>query len=367
MNSEDQKQSNTLVIALLVALFVALIGLLILLAAVLLRGTEGEAAAVATPTSIATLPADLVDPIPTGVPVATVIVPTPAPLVPQGTVIARSGLNVRTGPGVEYPIIFRAPFGSQAEITGQSADGAWWVLVVPGAPGNNGWVSAEYVAAENVDNVPVVSAPPIPVTPTPVPPVVESFNVTPNPINVGDCTAIQWAVGGGAISMRIIKNGVTTLVEGAELSGQVTDCPNSGGAKSYLLEARNDAGETAVQEIVLSVQEVNPLANTNWTLSSMNVNQLPVPGTELSAFFGAEFALSGEGGCNAFSGSYSLGSSNTIAVGLLASGTAFCGGVVDQQEQLFFSLLQSAQSYEISGTQLILRSAGQEVLRFNQS
>lgn len=366
MDTENQKQSNTLIIALLVALVIALVGLVVLIAAIVVRGSEEEVAAVTPPPIVSTVPPGVVDPTPTGVPVATVILPTPEPVAPQGIVIAPSGVNVRTGPGTVYPIILVAPFGSEGLITGRSADGEWWVMFVPGAPDNNGWVAADFVSAENAQDVPVVPAPPVPATPTPLPAIIESFTLAPNPIKLNECTSVQWVVGGGATSMRIIKNGVNVLVEGSELSGAVQDCPNSAGAKSYRLEARNDAGQTAIQELVLTVEEVNPLANTNWTLAAMNIGQIPLPTTTLTAFFGAEFTFSGNSGCNAFSGGYSL-SGSAIAINPLASGLASCGEEVDQQEQQYFSLLRSVTSYELIETQLILYSGGQEILRFNQS
>jgi heat shock protein HslJ len=98
----------------------------------------------------------------------------------------------------------------------------------------------------------------------------------------------------------------------------------------------------------------------------MNIGQIPLPTTTLTAFFGAEFTFSGNSGCNAFSGGYSL-SGSAIAINPLASGLASCGEEVDQQEQQYFSLLRSVTSYELIETQLILYSGGQEILRFNQS
>ncbi len=366
MDSENQKQSNSLIIALIVALVIALVGLVVLITAIVVRGTDEGVATATPPPAVSTVPPGMVDPTPTGVPVATVILPTPEPALPQGTVISPSGVNVRTGPGEVYPIVLVAPFGSEGLITGRSADGAWWVLFVPGAPDNNGWVAADFVSAENAQNVPVVAAPPAPVTPTPLPAMIESFALAPNAVKVNECATVQWAVGGGATSMRIIENGANVLVEGSELSGAVQVCPSAAGTMSYRLEASNEAGQTATQELVLTIEEVNPLANTSWTLVSMNIGQITLPTTTLTVVFAADFTLSGNGGCNPYSGNYSL-SGNTIAVGPLATGLASCGEEVDQQEQQYFSLLRSVTSYQLIETQLVLYSGGQEVLRFNRS
>lgn len=77
-------------------------------------------------------------------------------------------VNVRTGPGTNYPVIVVAPPGTTGEITGKSADGAWWQVKVPVqySVSGAGWVSASYVTVQNTTNVPVVAAPP---PPPPVP------------------------------------------------------------------------------------------------------------------------------------------------------------------------------------------------------
>ncbi len=50
------------------------------------------------------------------------IPPTPAPQVPYAVVIAPAGVNVRTGPGTEYPVLGIAPFNTKGVISGKSAD-----------------------------------------------------------------------------------------------------------------------------------------------------------------------------------------------------------------------------------------------------
>ena len=98
--------------------------------------------------------------------------PPPPPSVARLTVNA-SALNVRKGPGTNYDIVGVLTNGQQAEIIGRNADASWWQIKFPGAPQGVGWVSAAYVTAENIANVPVVQAPPPPPppppTPTPVP------------------------------------------------------------------------------------------------------------------------------------------------------------------------------------------------------
>jgi heat shock protein HslJ len=77
---------------------------------------------------------------------------------------ATDTINVRSGPGTDYPSYGLANPGNIALILGVSADGAWWVIELPTyvAPDGRGWVSADYVIATNADGVPVIEAPPLP-------------------------------------------------------------------------------------------------------------------------------------------------------------------------------------------------------------
>lgn len=112
----------------------------------------------ATPTSTPTTP-------PPGLPTSTPI------LIPQVT--SSTDLNVRSGPGVNYPVMGLLRAGQTAEATGRSASGGWWQIRVPGG---FGWISARYVVNQNTGNLPIVyvSAPAAPTampapTSTPVP------------------------------------------------------------------------------------------------------------------------------------------------------------------------------------------------------
>ncbi|NJN55302.1 MAG: META domain-containing protein, partial [Anaerolineae bacterium] len=67
--------------------------------------------------------------------------PEPEPTVPQGRVNSPQGLNIRSGPGVNFPVIGFARDGDEGEIVGRSADNRWWAAAVPTAPGGIGWAS----------------------------------------------------------------------------------------------------------------------------------------------------------------------------------------------------------------------------------
>ena len=82
----------------------------------------------------------------------------PDPNGPYG--IANDYINVRSGPGMDYPALVVAAPGAAGEISGKSADNAWWQVKVSTDFSADGfaWVHGAYVLAFNVENVPVVEA-----------------------------------------------------------------------------------------------------------------------------------------------------------------------------------------------------------------
>lgn len=80
-------------------------------------------------------------------------------------------LNIRSGPGVQYPRVGFLLQGEIAPILGRHTESGWWRIQCPPlADGNSCWVSggAQYSAAINAGDVPAVAAPPLPArTPTP--------------------------------------------------------------------------------------------------------------------------------------------------------------------------------------------------------
>jgi uncharacterized protein YraI len=73
-------------------------------------------------------------------------------------VTALADLNVRAGPGTDYPSVGALKNGETARIVGRNADGSWWQIL----HGNGkAWVSAnkKYSSAVNISGVPVIDAP----------------------------------------------------------------------------------------------------------------------------------------------------------------------------------------------------------------
>jgi uncharacterized protein YraI len=120
------------------------------------------------PTPTATL---VVQPSPTPEPLPT---DTPAPASPM--VIVQQNMNVRGGPGTNYPVVGSATQGDNSKMTGRNDDGSWIQVEYPSADGK-GWVYTSLVdVSGDASSLPVAQAsmdPLPPAPPTPVPPVKE--------------------------------------------------------------------------------------------------------------------------------------------------------------------------------------------------
>ncbi len=134
--------------------------------------TATQTTETATPVITAT-PAHAPTTTQTGVPVATATpatpTPTPNPVVSLNPDTSQQ-INVRSGPGTDYPVIASFKAGAIAVVVGRNADQSWWEVKPEGAT-SPGWVNARLVKlAGNADAVPVEKvAPPPPPTSTPTP------------------------------------------------------------------------------------------------------------------------------------------------------------------------------------------------------
>jgi uncharacterized protein YraI len=89
-------------------------------------------------------------------------------------------VNVRSGPGTQYPVLLVAQPGTTAEAVGFSSDRAWYAITVPTSviESGIGWVSADFVIPSGTENLPVVPAPPPPPGIEPSPPEAGDATVT---------------------------------------------------------------------------------------------------------------------------------------------------------------------------------------------
>ena len=367
--AERNDNKNTIIIVLVAALAVAVVGILVLLFAYVLNNNDGaepspeDGGAMQPPVVVTTNPPPAPD--------ATLIPPTPEPEDPNAVVTARSGVNIRTGPGLEYKVLGVAPYLSELKVTGVSQDGTWWILAIPpNYNGGQGWAADEYVEVRNVGDVPVVPAPPTPTpaatataTATPAPEI--DFNVNRTTINAGESATLNWSV----------EN--VTAVYMYPVGGRFDNYPVTGqGSRnvqpyittSYELLTFKPNNSTGAARIEITV--VNGLTSNRWLLQSYSMtgggSQPILQGTEVTARFGPDGSLSGSGGCNVYSGGF-MAFDQTLRISNLASGNAFCSepsGIMEQ-ENAFIGLLDQAAKMRISAGQLeVFDSNGSRILVF---
>jgi heat shock protein HslJ len=102
------------------------------------------------------------------------------------------------------------------------------------------------------------------------------------------------------------------------------------------------------------------LAGTSWNVQSYNSqgNQASViSGSKPTLAFGTDGTVSGDTGCNNFSGSYTA-SGSTITFGPMASTLRACTDPnVTAQEQAYLAALGNSTTYQLSADQLVLADA----------
>lgn len=317
--------------------------------------------------------------------------PAPEPATPTGRVVGTQALNVRSGPGTVFPVIGVARLGDEGQIVGRSADGRWWAVSVPSAPGGVGWVSADFVLATNAESVPVMQGPPPPPpTPTPLPrptaTPVPPAQPTPTPsaqinftadrttIMQGECATLSWSVQ-NVQAVWVYPLGANYAAFPRTGVGSEVVCPAT--TTTYEMRVRLRDGTTQFRQVTITVNAAaptatpappaNPLAGTRWNVVNYNDGSAIVtlvPGTSITMDFGAGGPITGNAGCNSFSAGYSVNGS-AISITPPSSTQQFCespAGVMDQEAR-FLASLPSAASFRIDGSQLeIQNGAGQIVL-----
>jgi hypothetical protein len=127
------------------------------------------------PATVTPIPTDTPPP-PTDTPVLTdtpTPIPTPLPEAPSCT--TRSGMNIRAGPGPDYPDIGDIPAGRTVGVIGQNFrnDVVWWKI------GDDSWVSGKHcIGNKEAEAVEFAPAPP---TPTPTQTIIPTNTPTPTP------------------------------------------------------------------------------------------------------------------------------------------------------------------------------------------
>jgi heat shock protein HslJ len=138
-----------------------------------------------------------------------------------------------------------------------------------------------------------------------------------------------------------------------------------GNISSYLFNGENLILEIKLDSGTMTFAPSAPagLPGTSWEVISYNNGKQAVvsllTGSEISLNFGADGQVSGNAGCNTYSGGYEV-SGAALKVGPLASTMMACdkpAGVMEQEQQ-YLAALQNAATFEIAGDTLTIRDAG---------
>jgi heat shock protein HslJ len=107
--------------------------------------------------------------------------------------------------------------------------------------------------------------------------------------------------------------------------------------------------------------QTQDLSGTSWEVIAYNNGKQAVTSvladSTITANFGVDGTLSGNGGCNKYNGTYTA-TGKQIKIGPLASTRMACAnpaGIMDQ-EALYLAALQTASTYKVEGTSLELRT-----------
>ncbi len=312
--------------------------------------------------------------------------PEPEPAVPTGRVNSTQGLNIRSGPGSNFPVIGFAQDGDEGEIIGRSANNRWWAAAVPSAPDGIGWVSADFVIATNAENVPVIDAPPpviiVPTTaptPSPVPPPTAtpapeiSFGADRTNINEGECTTLRWSVQ-NIQAVWVYPQG--ERFESFPRSGQGSEqvCPTT--TTTYEMRVLLRDGSIIFRQVTVNVAgpaatattapAADPLPNTRWEVVNYNNGRsalvTPLLDTRLTMEFGANGGLSGSSGCNTYTTSYQVNGSN-ITISQPGGTNKLCEepeGIMEQESE-FINAITASSTFRIDGSTLEIRMADNQM------
>jgi len=174
------------------------------------------------------------------------------------------------------------------------------------------------------------------------------YQASGNALKAGPLASTQKACDQPAGVMEQEQQYLAALQNSAtfEIAGDTLTIRDASGAMQVVAKASTPAG----------------LPGTSWQVVNYNNGKQAVvgllTGTEISLNFGADGQVSGNSGCNTYSGGYQA-SGNALKVGPLASTMMACespAGVMDQEQQ-YLAALQNAATYEIAGDTLTIRDA----------
>jgi len=171
-----------------------------------------------------------------------------------------------------------------------------------------------------------------------------------------------YTVSGNSISISSPMATTMMMCDEAVMEQESAYLKALGEAKTYAVRG-DQLTLTGADKTSLAIYKAQSqdLPGTSWEATGFNNGKQAVigllEGTTLTADFGKDGILSGNSGCNTFSGSYKV-NGDQITIGPLASTMMACSdpaGVMEQEAQ-YLAALQSAATYQIEGNVLQLRT-----------
>ena len=313
----------------------------------------------------------------------TINLPAPDASEPTGTVNAPDGIFLRTGPGTNFPSVGAAALGDSGTLIGISQDRAWYVVEAPALPDGRVWVAAAFVDAVNADNLPTAPTPALPnalvgrtwqwtgtIAGTQTLTVADPSRYTitfaaDNTASIqADCNMVtaQYTVAGqaltiipGASTMALCPEDSQDQVFVQQLSAAATHFFQNdelfvsllaGGGTMRFLPAGAGGVTVAPTPDNTVTGGASGLPFRVVSFGPAGVEQPVVAGTTLTATFDeAALSVSGNGGCNSFSGSL-VPQGGFFTVGPIASTMMACTAAgVMEQEAAFLAALQGTTGY----------------------
>lgn len=160
-----------------------------------------------------------------------------------------------------------------------------------------------------------------------------------------------------------IDGGVITVVVTAEGPGDAACCRSHKATQRYGLQDGKLIELPGEQTDGLERISFADLDGTLWTLVEMNYDEPTLVDAEVTAYF-EDGQIQGTGGCNTYSGSFTLSEENpfVVAVGPIITTAMMCEQDVSDQESAYLSALGSATQwgYVIGQLAIYYGEAGEE-------
>ena len=192
------------------------------------------------------------------------------PTLSPAVAIPRSNMNVRQGPGTEYPVIGTAYAGQAYPIIGRNATGDWWRIEYLG---KSGWLYAPLTETQgDVTGIPIITE--IPLAPEAFP--TPAGSPTPEVPKLALALSAEppWAIPGRELTFRL-----TVRNEGDSEAKEVTARDELPGLIRPL-EAISSQGEVLLEGQVVLAQlgTLSPEMAATVTITSVVASEAPLGG-----------------------------------------------------------------------------------------